>query len=729
MSWQKKARLGIAVFVVVFIVVVAVALRQRRPAAPKTPLPVRTDPASLAEVHGGATHELTNKEGETTYRLQSTSEFVYPDGRAVVRGVTLTLPDRGGRSIVITAKELENTAAKGQTIGVAHLTGDVHVKTSDGIEIRSDEASYDQAAGLLTVPGQVDFTRGRMTGSGLGATYDRDRAVLWLNQRAHVTVTPDAAGQGAMDATAASIGMARADHYVRLREKAHIDADGRQMEADDIAILLTPDDERVRAIELRVNSRITGGGAQGAPQTMAARDIDLTYGENGRTLQQAHLTDNAVVQLPGEGQAPGKRVSGRTIDIAMAPDGETVTSLEAAESVQLDLPADGDTPARRIRSATLAAGGGDRGLQTATFAGGVDYRETRAARRALPAVNRTARSTSLLVHTQPGLGALEQADFSGNVHIDDGTGVTAEAPHVVYHVTRDQMDLSPGEAGEAGPAPHVSDTRVSVDARTISVTLGTRRLSAETRVRSSMLPQSKAAAPAARGTAPASAASRTRVPSMLEQDQPVNVTSNRLAYDGDAGHATYTGNARLWQADTSVSADTIVVDDSTGNLEADGSVRTTMLLEEPGAKPAAGATPPTIGTSDTFLYDDAKRLATYTGHAHIAGTERDVTGDRIELFLEPEQNELQRAEAYDNVRVKESATDRTATGNRLTYTAATEVYFMTGTPVVVIQKSATDCKQTTASSVRFRQAVDTVDAGGVGPLPLKTTACVASGAR
>ncbi len=98
-----------------------------------------------------------------------------------------------------------------------HLKGDVHLETTDGIEIRADEASYDDAAGLLTVPGKVTFTRGRMKGDGIGATYDRDRSVLWLNEQARITVAPDPAGQGGMQGSARSIGMARADHYVRLR--------------------------------------------------------------------------------------------------------------------------------------------------------------------------------------------------------------------------------------------------------------------------------------------------------------------------------------------------------------------------------------------------------------------------------------------------------------------------------------------------------------------------------
>lgn len=716
MSWQKKARLGIAAFVIVFIAVVAVAMRQRKPAPSTAPLPERSDPKSVVETKGGL-NERFNKDGKTIFSVQSESQVVYPDGRTVQRGVTLTLPDRGGRTLVITSKEAENVVREGQAVGTVNLMGDVHVKASDGLDVRADEATYDDPAGTVTIPGKVTFSRGRMTGTGVGATYDKGRDVLWLNDQAHVTVAADEKGEGAMEADATAVGLARADHYVRLTGSAHITAERRDIRADEIKIALTEDNERVQLLELRGNSRIAGGGTGGGPQEMSARDIDLTYREDGLTLQHSRLVENAVVQLPGEGSGTGKRIAGKTIDIALAPDGATVTSLNANENVQVDLPGEGDAPAKRIRAVTLVAGGGDQGLQNATFTGNVDYRETRAARSNVTAVNRTARALKLVVDTKPGLGAIQQATFSGNVHITDGTDVVADAPHAVYFVERDEMDLSPGDA-EPGTGPRVSDGRIAVDARTIKFTLGSRKLSAETRVRSSMSPARKGTAPAGRAAAP-SDPNQPRVPSMLKQDEPVNVTSNRLQYDGAAGHATYSGNARLWQGDTSIDANTIVLDDKTGNLEGRGTVRTKMQLDEVDAETGKRRTSETIGTSDVFLYEDERRLATYTTSAHMVGPEGDVKGDRIELFLKKDVNELERAEGYGNVEVKE--TDRTATGNRLTYTAATEEYFMTGTPVVVIQRTPPDCKKTTASSLKFRRAVDTIDAGGVGPFPLLTT--------
>ena len=131
-----------------------VCRRGRRGHAPahghavKAPLPQREDPSSIAETRGGVTHERTNKEGKTTFKIHAESEFVYPDGRAVLRGVTLTLPDRDGRTLMVTANELENIGKAGQAVGNVHLTGDVHLKTSDGIDVKAAEATYDDGGGI-----------------------------------------------------------------------------------------------------------------------------------------------------------------------------------------------------------------------------------------------------------------------------------------------------------------------------------------------------------------------------------------------------------------------------------------------------------------------------------------------------------------------------------------------------------------------------------------------------
>jgi lipopolysaccharide export system protein LptA len=200
------------------------------------------------------------------------------------------------------------------------------------------------------------------------------------------------------------------------------------------------------------------------------------------------------------------------------------------------------------------------------------------------------------------------------------------------------------------------------------------------------------------------------------------VTSNRLAYDGVAARATYDGNARLWQGDSDIRADTIELDDKTGNLTARGNVSTVMLLEDTDPKTKKRAVGRTLGRGEALDYDEAKRLAVYTGsgktQANIVGPQGDVTADRIELFLKATANELDRAVATGNVFAKES--NRNARGDHLTYTASDELYVMTGTPVIAIEETPPECKKTTAPRITFKRSVDNVQVSSDTPVANKT---------
>jgi lipopolysaccharide export system protein LptA len=542
----------------------------------------------------------------------------------------------------------------------------------------------------------------------VGATYDRNRDVLWLLADARIVVMPDATGAGAVEATAASAGLARAEHYVRLTGAAHVVSGGQTLDAQELTVQLTADDNRIQSMALRGNSRITGTpGASGA-QGMSARDIDLTYAPDGRTLQRALLMEQAVAQLAGGAGTAPRKISGRTIDMTMGEDGATVTALNAHENVQVDLPAAAGAPAREIRAATLTAGGPG-GLETATFTGGVTYRELRAARPGEPAGERTGRSLRLVVETQPGLGEIEKADFRGNVRIVDGATV-AEGPRAVYLVAKDSFDLAPS-AGDPGPPPSVNDGRVLVHARSLTLTVGAQRLLADTDVRSSMQPSKREGKPAPGGAGRGAGRGAAgddggKLPSMLKEDEAVNVTSNRLDYDGAAGVATYTGNAKLFQERTRIQGDKIVLDDRSANLQAEGKVSSVLFFEEKNAKTKAPALVETLATGHTLLYEDAKRLATYTtgptAKAHIVGTQGDVTADVIELFLKPGANELERAEADGSVIVKEGP--RIGTGAHLTYTPGNETYVMTGAPVEIEERTPTGCNITVGSKVTFNRS-------------------------
>ncbi len=169
-------------------------------------------------------------------------------------------------------------------------------------------------------------------------------------------------------------------------------------EADVGSARLSADEERLEALELRGNSRMTGAktGAGGL-EALSGRDIDLTYLPDGQTLEHVLVAGDAAIQLAGESGQPGRRITSNLVDIALGPDGSSPTALTARENVELTLPAEPNALARTIRAQTLdGTGEAGKGLTRARFAGNVLFRERG------PDINREARSQGLQVALTPG---------------------------------------------------------------------------------------------------------------------------------------------------------------------------------------------------------------------------------------------------------------------------------------------------------------------------------------
>jgi lipopolysaccharide export system protein LptA len=202
-----------------------------------------------------------------------------------------------------------------------------------------------------------------------------------------------------------------------------------------------------------------------------------------------------------------------------------------------------------------------------------------------------------------------------------------------------------------------------------------------------------------------------RLPSMLKQDEPVNVTAKALDYDGTSSRAVYTGAAQLWQQDTSVKGDSITIDDKSGDLSASGSVATTSMLEQTN-KDNKKERVRSVATSAEFLYEEALRRATYTGNAHMTGPQGEMTAEKIELYLKESGDEIERAEAYDaqnKLSLREQ--ERTTTGSHLTYTSADDQYVVTGTPVKIVDNCR---RETTGRTLIFHRATDSIVVDGNG---------------
>lgn len=694
MRWQRLLRPALAVFAVGFVIVLVLAIRPR-PATQGGPVVERTDPEAVAETEGGVLSVARGAEAHL--RVEYARLLTYADGSSRFEDVRVLVPDRNGRDYTIEGQ-------RGQVSGnQSHvdLEGDVRLTGSDGLTVTGEKASYDNGDGMVRLPGPVAFSRGRMAGTSIGATFDQRRDVLWLLERARVTIAPDETGAGEARIEADAAGFARAEHYMRFTGAVRLERGGQVVETDSAVAYLDEAGERVELLELRGSARVSRPApAPGGLEAMTARDMNLLYGGDGQTLERATLAGTAAIGLAGEGGRPGQRLAADFLDIGLDADGATMTSLVARDGVELELPATGATPARRIRSRVLeASGAAGKGLTNARFVDDVEFRETRAATRTSAAIDRDVRARELDADVTGGLGAIDTARFGGGVRFRDGP-LDAVAPDATYAVASGRLHL-------AGQGTRVNDERATIQARTIDVTLDGRGLEADGDVRSVL---KAAAGDTDRRRTGGEAGGAVQRPSMLRDDQPVNVTGSHMVYDSDTGQATYTGDARLWQGETAVQGATLVLDDRAGNLTATGGVRSTWRLEDTDAKTGKTETKTTIATAEQLVYEEARRLATYTTNARMNGPEGDLRAARIELFLDETGRALERAEAYEAVTLRSDL--RWSVGDRLTYFAADARYVMSGAPVRIYEQQAQECRETTGRTLTFYRSTDSISVDG-----------------
>jgi lipopolysaccharide export system protein LptA len=692
--WQKRARLLLAAVALAVVAIVALTLRERH--APQSSRGVaRVDPEAVAESAGGRMVQAsgTRVPGVVDYERM----LAYGDGTAkLIRPKIST--DRGGRQSVVTAR----AAAVGKDQAHVTLTGDVTLTSSDGLTASAAEATYDRAAGIVRAPGPVSFGKGALTGTSVGMTYDDGRDVLSLLDQVRVKVAAGTTTGTGADIEAGRGVYARSDKRMDFERGVRIVRAGRIVSADGARAFLAADESHLERLELRTNSQITTpDAAEGALQSMAARDMDLTYGADGETLQHALLTGGAAIVMAGAPKAPGRRIAGERIDITFGAEGD-LSDLSARGRVELTLPAQKDTPERAIQAAAMQGSGPPGGgLTSARFSDGVEFREA-----APGGTPRVARARALDLAMTPATGVVEEARFTGNTRFEEGT-LRASAADGRYLVAKGMLELT----GSEGPRdPRVQTERITVDAKGIDLTFEGPMLVAKGEVRSVMVPapdSPDATRTAAQAGAPTGAVEDRTVPGMLKDDQPVYVTGATLDYDGKRSFATYTGGSRLWQGtDTVIQGETIVLDEHSGDLKASGAVRSTFVLEQTDQKTQQPTKVPSIATSKDLHYEDALRRATYTTDAHVTGPQGDCHADRIELYFVEGGGSLERAEAYRSVKLVTDA--RTSTGDRMTYFAADERYLMVGAPVRIVE----ECRETTAKTLTFWRSTDRILADG-----------------
>jgi LPS export ABC transporter protein LptC/lipopolysaccharide transport protein LptA len=687
MKWQKRARLAVAIFGIACAIVVYAAIGERvRPVS--APPPQRIDPTAMIESSGNVLQQVRGTKQD--YLIEAERQLTYKGGVSKFVGIRITVRNRGGRDYVVTAREAES----GENQKELQLTGAVRLEANDGFVIQAATASFNQDDGLMTAPGAVTFQRGRMNGSGVGMSYDKNSDILTLADQSHVSLA-DEDGRTSMEFTSATSTFDRMKHTLALEGRVHALRGEQVIDATQGVARLTEDEQHITDIELRGNAHVAGGAS--SVDSMSARDIDLHYAADGETLEHVALAGKSAVAMTGQNGSAGRQFIGETLDILLAADG-SVTKATGRDNVRLDLPGAPDSPARSIEARALDADGEPgKGLTAAKFTDNVEFREEGGKSAARVATSRNL--TVTLVND-----ALTSAVFTGGVTFDEQP-LHAVAGRANYDPAKNALVLS---GIENGNLPYVNDDHVRVDANTIDVALQGRLMKAAGNVRTTLRART-ARGPGQQET--------TKLPSLLKQDQPANVNADALDYHGASGNAIYTGNATLWQGETAVRADLITIDQSKGDLVATGNARSTIALDT-GASVAQGAEIRYADVTNTLTLVAGKNAAGLVlAQAHLSGQQGDLRADRIEVFLAEKGGHIDRLEAYTSVSLKVDT--RTATSERLTYFSEDERYLMSGASTRAV-KVVEACRETIGKTLTFFKSTDRIIVDGKDEIRTQT---------
>ena len=693
-SWQKRARWF--VLAIAIGVVAAVYFTTRRRETPPPPAPVeRGDPAATVESQGAF---LVQVKGEReTVRVEAEKQYSYPDGSTRLINARVT-SERQGKTFVATADEAR--VAENQTN--LEMKGNVVMTSSDGLEAKAGSATYSQGEGIVRAPGPVTFKRGRMSGSGVDFSYDEARDLLGLSDQTKVQLAPEKPGGEVTDITSGSAVLARTDKFVSFERAVHIVRGSQVIDTESALGDLSENQEHLNSLALQGASRIETPNAQpGELKDLSGDVINLTYYENTDLLQTAVVGGAGALRIAPEKDGAETVLHADNIEIGMAPDGATLTSLNARDHVVFDLSAANGQPAKKVTSnALVASGEAGKGLTAASFTEGVEYTEAGGT----PPVKRSVTSRTLDTSLKGGLGQFQEATFIGSARFrDEGTQAAASTMRYNMETGRVVLTGAPGD-----PVPRVVNDQIQIDSTDIEMNVEgskMRAFSETRRVQSIMFPPKKGAKNAA------------RTPGLMRQDQPVNGVSREIVYTGgENGSIELTGTVMLVQgekSETQIKGDKISIDGKTGNLAAQGSVISQMIVQDVNPKTKERETTRSTGYGQQMQYEDASRKVTYTTKAHVVGPQGDLTGDTIVLTLGANGQDIERLEAAVDVKLTE--VDRITTGDQLSYDAAKEEYTVIGKGKLVRMFRRADdgsCRRSDASSLTFERGADRIELKG-----------------
>ena len=550
-----------------------------------------------------------------------------------MRGVEATLPFVSqGRpaSVTIRADECQYQPA----LERAAFKGNVELRTDDGFELDSDTLKYWGDKERVFTPDPVRFKRGALSGSAMALEYRTGSGVLI---KGDVRIRIENASGPPTDITSPSATASREERFVKFHDGVLVRQGARELKSTNLRLDTSADMEAIeRATATGDVDALSGAGAplpgSAAPgsgsKRLRGQRLEMTFRARG-ILQEAVATGAASLEIlpePGE-PAERRRVSGPRLRFDFDEEGRLL-SLHGPRAT-------GPRPGARDRSSLvtepLTAGAG-------------------AARR--------VESDSFVASLDPVTGAVRDAVFEGSVVFDE-PGRKAWAGHSAFDATTGTLLLTRD--------PRIVDEAEGSELRGREIRIGTRTraVSASGNVRHTV------AGKKGRGGG-----------GVFGGQEPTVFVCREFEYDPGTRTARYRENALVRSGTDEVRAPLITLDEpGPGRRRMLATGGTASVLHPRAAKGAAKEPAAVEARSRELQYEEEKNRIVYTGEVEIRQGDILTRSPEAIVLLTKDGETVDRLLAGEPVEVHQGV--RRATGERGTYTPASETFVLTGERVVL----------------------------------------------
>lgn len=699
--------LSISVFLTIIAVVVVAFVRNARKPGPPQPKPEGPSlgPQVVSVVEGY--NQVVTENGKVTYRVKAARDTGYSDGRHELDQLTLIAYADDGKE---KAQIVSDHGVYRQKEGEAFFTGHVKMTDAEGLEVTSEKLNYNQIKQVAATDVAVQFKRGDMSGSSMGAVFYATTKVIDLSKDAHLIKEHTEKGKGGppveirggwggydglkglirFEGTVVVTHGAqegRADvmngyfdaatkkklERIELRGNSFL-KDGRkgkqaEAQARDIDFFFDGEQQLTRAIA--VGAAKARSLEPDAPRELSAERVEALYAPSpqGSNLQSTTTQGRTVLKLVEvDAKQPTKSaervLEADAVQTTFSPDGRFLQRAEANGNAVFTITPLQITPKserQTLRAAKFNANYFETGNALKTFiAEGNAVAEFVPLQPALVNANdkaKTTQRTKRTLNSQKLTANLQQqsqeiADLTAEGEVkytDDDRNVTAARG--VYEAATQTVALR--------GKPLLWDTNARTNADEIDANLDTGESLARGHVRTTYYSRETTG-----GAAP-----------FKKSKAPVTIAADRALVRHRESAARYLGNARAWQDDDFVRGDNMELDKGERTLHAWGNVQSAFYGLEREAAKGKKEIVPVFVSAEKLDYGDAERTAHYEGKVRIRQGSDQIEAAVADAVMDQE-NKLSKMTATREVVLTQP--QRRGTGDLLVYTAADDAAVLTG---------------------------------------------------